>query len=111
MKHVIRHGLDHATALKMAHAALRSYAHRFEKYSAAVKWMDEVHAVVTFKAKGLDTRGSFTLLPGALQIEMEVPLLLRPFQGQAVGAVEEEVSRWVALARAGKLDDEATRLG
>ena len=110
MKHVIRHGLDHATAQKKAHAAFKAYAHRFEKYSAAVRWVDDAHAVITFKAKGLEFKGSFTLAAGAVEMEMDVPMLLRPFQNQAVVAVDEEMNKWVALARAGKLDDDGTRL-
>jgi hypothetical protein len=39
------------------------------------------------------------LLPGALEVAVDIPLPLRAFRDRAVAAVEREVGRWAGEAR------------
>jgi hypothetical protein len=103
MKQLINHGLDAALARKVVDAAFQSYLERFARFQPVLSWADTEHATVTFSAKGMGFTGRFALLPGALQVDMEVPAVFALLKKQAVKAVEEEVGKWVDLARAGKI--------
>ncbi|MBI5493478.1 MAG: polyhydroxyalkanoic acid system family protein [Deltaproteobacteria bacterium] len=103
MKHAIQHGLDPAIARRVADAAIKSYLERFQQYSPSLTWTDPTHAEIAFSAKGVSIRGTFTLAPGAIEVEMEVPFVFKLFKSQAIRIIEEEVQRWVTLAKDGKL--------
>ena len=36
-------------------------------------------------------------------MELDVPFLLKPFKGKALGVIEEEIKKWMAKAEAGEL--------
>jgi hypothetical protein len=36
-------------------------------------------------------------------MSLDVPFLLRPFKGKALGVIEEEIRRWVAKGEAGDI--------
>jgi hypothetical protein len=38
-----------------------------------------------------------------MDMELEIPLLLRPFQGAAVKVIEQEVCSWIEKANAGEI--------
>lgn len=106
MKHRIPHGLSHELARRVARRALESYRDRFEAYEPAGEWVDPDLAVVAFKAAGRRLEGQVRVDSEAIELELEVPLLWRPFQGQAMRVIEEQVQSWLERARNGELDEE-----
>ena len=103
MKHRIAHDLDMALARKATRQALASYQERFAKYEPHAVWQNDDHATVSFRAKGIKLVGAFLITSSAIEIDLDVPFLLRPFGKLAVDVVEREVAKWVAQARAGEL--------
>lgn len=103
MKHSVSHDLDSATAKRVAEHAADAYAQRFAKYDPQVQWVSDSRCMVRFKAKGIKVEGALELEPGKITMEMEVPFLLRIFQKQAVGIIEEEIQSWLGKARAGEI--------
>jgi len=102
-KHTIQHGLDQDTARRVAEKAWASYQERFSEYHPTIQWDRPDHASVGFKAMGTSLKGALTLKPGEIEMELDVPFLLKPFQGKALSVITEEVQKWVTEAKAGKI--------
>jgi hypothetical protein len=47
--------------------------------------------------------GSIEVLPRSIDLDLEVPFLLRPFKSQAVNVIEAEIREWIDKARAGSV--------
>ncbi len=60
-------------------------------------------ANISFSIKGMTLSGSMEVLPNAIEMDLDVPFLLRPFKGQAIGIIEGEIKEWVAKAKQGKV--------
>jgi hypothetical protein len=103
MKHTVTHDLPFDLAKKAADAALQAYATRFAEYDPRVTWTSERAAEVAFSAKGVTLKGTFEILSDRIEMEMEVPLLLRMFRQKALDVVEGEIVAWVQKAKAGAL--------
>ncbi len=106
MKHRVHHGLDIDLARRVTRRALEGYIERFAKYQPRLQWRDDSTAEVAFSALGSTVKGLFELTQDAVLVEMNVPLLLKPFRRRAIDVVEREILDWVAAARRGELDDE-----
>ena len=103
MKHTVPHDLSFELAKKAADSALQSYRARFPEYDPQVTWTDEKTAHVQFSAKGLSMKGVFEIMPAAIGMDMEVPLLLRPFKQKALDVIEGEIKKWIDKAKRGEL--------
>ncbi len=103
MKHSVPHDLPIPLAKKAADAALKSYSERFAEYDPQIAWINEQLAEVTFRVKGLSMKGSFEIRDSAVDMDMEVPLLLRPFKSKALEVIEEQITKWIDKARRGEL--------
>lgn len=103
MKHSVSHDLDLDTARKVTQKALESYQARFAEYHPEILWKDECTAEVCFSAKGVTLKGLFSLTPNAIEMDMNVPLVLRMFQKKAVDVVDREIHTWIDKARQGEL--------
>lgn len=103
MKHTIKHDLDVATARKVARKACETYAQRFTDYNPQATWVNDDKAKISFKAKGMSLDGVIELRPGAIDLDLDVPFLLKPFQGKAVGIIEQEMQKWISKAKAGEV--------
>ncbi len=103
MRHAIAHDLSLELAQKTARAACEHYKQRFAKYEPSIVWQGDERAEVSFRAKGLSIRGKVDVAPASLVVDIDVPFLLRPFQGRAVEIVERELNRWIAKAKAGEI--------
>jgi hypothetical protein len=99
MKHTIDHDLDMETARKATHEAFDNYAQRFSEYSPTANWVTEDKAEVGFKAKGISLNGSIELRPGAIDLELDVPFLFRPFRKMALSVIEEEIRERIQKAK------------
>lgn len=103
MKHTIKHDLDIPLAKKVTEKAFESYKAKFGEYNPTFKWATDNKAEVSFKAKGITLAGSFTILPGAIELELDVPFLLKVFQSKAVEIIDTEVKEWIQKAKAGQV--------
>jgi Putative polyhydroxyalkanoic acid system protein (PHA_gran_rgn) len=103
MKHSVSHDLGKERAKQVMEAAWSSYSEKFGKYSPTMKWLSEEHAKIGFVAKGISLDGQIKLLPNSIDLELDVPFLLKPFQKMAVGVIEGEIKAWIAKAKNGEL--------
>lgn len=108
MKHTIKHELPIDVAKKATQKAFESYAERFEKFNPTANWKSDYAATVGFEAKGIKLGGDIALREDAIDIEMEVPFLFKPFRAKAVTIIEEEIVKWIERARKGEFDNEET---
>jgi len=100
--HEVAHGLSRDAARRAARNALEAYAERFAAYSPSATWLDEDHAEVAFSARGLTLRGRLEVGDGRIRLELEVPLLLRPFRERALAVVDREIRGWIERAGRGE---------
>jgi hypothetical protein len=105
MKHAIKHDLERETARKALRKAFESYKERFAKYDPTADWVNDDKANIGFSAKGMKLDGTVELTDDAVLMELDVPFILKPFKGKALGIIEEEIQKWVQKAKEGELDD------
>lgn len=103
MKHSVPHDLPLDLAKKATDAALQAYRARFPDYDPQVTWTSDKTAEVTFKALGKTMTGTFEILDRAIDMDLEVPLLMRPFKSKAIEVVEEKIRDWIDRAKRGEL--------
>ncbi len=87
----------------MLQQAVESYCERFAKYSPETQWLGEDEVRVTFSARGAKLSGLLRLVPHAIVLDLDVPLLLRPFQSKAVEVIDTQVQKWLQRAHSGEL--------
>ena len=105
MKHTINHHLPIELAKKATEKAFEAYGERFSKFSPTANWTSDYDANIGFEAKGVKLGGAIALREGAIDLEMNVPFLFRPFQSRAVDIIEDEIKKWIGKAEQGELDD------
>ncbi len=103
MNHSIPHDLGEDQAKRVAEKALAAYAERFAEYSPKVIWSDPKRAQVSFSVKGLSLSGLIQIQSRSIDIDLDVPFMLRPFKGKAMEVIEREFSNWINKAKAGKI--------
>ena len=105
MKHEIAHGLPVDVAKKAVTKAFDAYSQRFSEYKPTLDWASETKANVGFSIKGMSVKGSFEITPSKILLDLDVPFVFRIFKNQAVGVIDQEVSKWISKAKAGQLGD------
>jgi hypothetical protein len=103
MKHSVSHELGQDKARKVAQAAFESYRERFAKYRPEANWISEKRAEISFHVKGLTLNGAMEVNPSNIEMELDVPFVLRPFKGKALGIIEDEIRKWLHKAQAGEI--------
>ena len=103
MKHSIAHDLDTNLAKEAAVRAFEAYQKRFTSYSPTMDWDSDRKARIGFSVKGVKLHGSIDILPRAIEIDLDVPFLFRPFKGKAIEVIEKEVRNWLTKAKNGEL--------
>ena len=103
MKHSVPHDLGRERAKQAAEAAFASYAARFAKYQPTANWTTPDRADISFTAKGITLKGVLEVLPSSIDMDLDVPFLLRPFKDRALGAVDREIGAWIDKAKRGEL--------
>ncbi len=103
MKHSVPHGLGQEKAKKVAEAAIGAYSQKFAQYSPSAKWVDDRRAEISFQVKGMTLGGTMQVNPSDIEMDLDVPFVLRPFKGKALGVIEEEIKKWIAKAEAGQV--------
>ncbi|HEY4159090.1 MAG TPA: polyhydroxyalkanoic acid system family protein [Polyangiaceae bacterium] len=102
MKHSVAHDLGQERARVVAQKALASYAEKFAKYSPQVVWLDANRARISFSVKGMSLGGTLEVLERSIDMDVDVPFLLRPFKSQALGVIEGEIGDWIKKAKNGE---------
>jgi hypothetical protein len=100
MKHSVSHDLGQERAKKVTEAALNSYAEKFAKYSPKTTWTGPSSAKISFSVKGMTLTGGVEIKDKSIDLDLDVPFLLRPFQGQAVSVIEGEIRAWLDKEKA-----------
>lgn len=103
MDYDVPHGLPLDQAKRAVQAAVASYAARLAKYAPDVKWTGDTHLDIAFSAKGLRLEGALDIDAEKLRVHLEVPFLLRPFQGRATQLIDREAAHWISKAKAGEI--------
>lgn len=103
MKHSVSHSLGQATARTVARSAIDSYSARFSEYNPTVQWKNDDEAAIGFSVKGVSLKGAVTITDKSFDLELDVPFLLKPFQGKAIGIIENEIKEWMGKAQRGEL--------
>lgn len=103
MKHVVHHDLGQERARKVAEAAFRTYSEKFAKYSPKASWVSPQKAEIGFTVKGMTLSGSIEVLEKTIEMDLDVPFLLRPFKGQALAVIEGEIKEWISKAKTGEV--------
>lgn len=103
MQHAVEHELDQATARLAAEKAYAAYSKEYAEYSPTADWTSDTHCDVTFTVKKVTLEGTMKLEPGKILMDLNVPLLFRPFKKLALGYVEKEIRVWIEKARRGEL--------
>lgn len=106
MKHTIDHPLPIETARKVARKAFAAYAERFSKYNPTAQWETDDSAKIGFEAKGVKLGGVVELRDGAIDVDMDVPFIFKPFRSRAMEIIEGEIRKWIGKAESGELDDD-----
>ena len=100
MKHSVPHDLGQERAKKVAESALSAYSQKYATYNPQVKWTGPNRAEISFKVKGMSLSGTLEVLDRSIDLDIEVPFLLRPFKSQALSVIEGEINEWISKAKA-----------
>lgn len=103
MKHSVKHDLGRELAKKATLKAFDAYRERFAKYNPSAEWVDDNRANIRFSAKGISLKGSVEVNDSSIDMDLDVPLLLRPFKGHAMGVIEDEIRKWTDKAKSGEV--------
>ncbi|WP_437527585.1 polyhydroxyalkanoic acid system family protein [Sorangium sp. So ce726] len=98
MKHTIEHDLNDSEAKLATERAIAQYRERYAEYEPFLVWHDARRAELGFSVKGVKLKGSMELRPGAVDVDLDVPLLMRPFKGVAIAAIDKEVRHFIEQA-------------
>ncbi len=104
MKHSVSHTLGRDMARKVARAAFDSYAKRFAEYNPTTKWKTDDSADIGFSVKGISLSGAVDVRANSIDLNLDVPFMLKPFQGKALAVIEREIREWIGKAEKGEIE-------
>jgi hypothetical protein len=102
-QHEIPHDLDFDLAKLAAERAAEAYRERFAEYKYKATWVSKDRVELSFTVMGKTLEGAMTVRPRKLELELDVPLMFRPFRGKALEIIEREAKVWLAKAKNGEL--------
>jgi hypothetical protein len=103
MKHSVSHTLGRDMARKVARAAFESYAKRFSEFNPTTNWKTDDQADIGFSVKGMSLKGAVSVAAHSIDLNLDVPFMLKPFQGKAVAVIEREIREWIVKAEKGEI--------
>ncbi len=101
--HRIAHGLSLELAQRATRVALESYQEQFREYDPQASWRTDSRATVRFTVAGRTLEGELRIDEHHVHLNLEVPLIFRPFRSAALKLIDEEIRTWIAKARLGQL--------
>ena len=102
-RHSIVHGLSEELARRATRAALESYRDQFPDAQPTGRWLSDDHAQVQFTVAGKTLQGDVRVGARSIDLQLDVPLVFRPFRSAAIKIIDEEIRTWIAKARQGRL--------
>jgi hypothetical protein len=102
-QHDIQHDLEFDLAKLAAERAAESYAKRFAEYEYKATWVSSSRVELGFTVMGKRLTGAMTVRTRKLELELDVPLMFRPFRGKALEIIEREARVWLEKAKNGEL--------
>ena len=99
MKHSVPHDLGQERAKKVAESALSAYSQKYANYHPQVNWTGQNRADISFKVKGMSLGGTLEVTDKTIDLDIDVPFMLRPFKSQALGVIEGEINEWIKKAK------------
>lgn len=102
-QHDILHDLDFDLAKLAAERAAEEYGKRFAEYDYKATWVSSSRVELGFTVMGKRLTGAMNLGPKKLELELDVPLIFRPFRGKALEIIEREARVWLEKAKNGEL--------
>ncbi len=103
MKHSVHHDLEPEMAKTVLERAWESYRVEFSDYNPTFRWQGDSMAEVGFSVKGVRLQGQLELRPKAIELDLKVPFLLKPFRGAAVRVIDQHIQKWITKAKLGQL--------
>ncbi len=103
MKHSVPHDLGQERSKQAAEAAIAAYGQKFAKFNPQTRWVTPNRAEIKFSVKGMSLSGALEVQPKSIDLDLEVPFLLRPFKSQAISVIEGEIREWIEKARSGQV--------
>jgi hypothetical protein len=103
MKHVMPHDLSPELAKQAAEKAFDAYREKYSKFNPGLRWLNDTRAEASFSAKGIGFKGNIELKPKAIEFDLDVPFVFRPFKGKAIAIMERELAHWTGKAKNGEL--------
>jgi hypothetical protein len=103
--HDIPHDLDLPLAKLAAQKAADAYKDRFSDYDYKATWASDSRLDLGFTVLGRRLEGTMTVKPKKLELELDVPLMFRPFRGKALEIIEKEARMWLQKAKSGELSE------
>jgi hypothetical protein len=101
MKHVVTHDLGQEQAKRVADEAFASYKSRYAQYKPTASWTSDRKANISFSLKGMSMTGVVEVTATTIEMDLDVPFMLRPFKNVALNVIEEEIKKWIAKAKSG----------
>ena len=101
--HSVTHDVDLSVARRATRLAFEEYQRKLAAYSPKISWADENHVKVGFNIRGVSIHGAVELHDHQIDLEMDIPLLLRPFQKRAMTVLDGEIRAWLARVHAGEV--------
>ncbi len=95
MKHIIKHSLGKDKCIDTVKSAIESYSSKYSAYSPKAQWKDNV-SNVSFSAKGMSIKGTICVNDNDIEVDLEVPFLLRPFKDKAISIIDSEIKKCLA---------------
>ena len=105
MNHSVPHDLSHEQAREATRHALESYRARFPEFKPQGQWVSPDRAELSFSAVGSTLKGVVEVFDNHIDLELDVPLMMRPFRNKAMAVIEGEIRAWIQKAKDGRLQD------
>lgn len=103
MEHRVPHDLGRDLAKKATIAAFGSYSEKYAEYKPKMTWRSDYEADASFKVKGIDLKGTFSVRESEVGLDLDVPFLLRPFKSKAIEVIDREIRVWIEKAKKGEI--------
>ena len=103
MKHTIDHSLDKALSKKVIEKAMDAYKVEWAEYTPRFDWKTDDSGEFGFVVKGFKLGGTIRVREKQIDVDMDVPLIARPFQGRAMKVIDNHVRQWVEKAKKGEI--------
>ncbi len=103
MEHLVAHDLGRDLAKRATIAAFDAYSKKYSEYEPKMSWSSDYAANASFKVKGINLKGTFDVREKEVALDLDVPLLLRPFRSKALEVIEREIRVWIERAKKGEL--------